>query len=112
MKIGKGKKDNIEMIKELTHENGSVNTNIFDELIDDFDSYIVFREIFENDMVLHPAIPYKTKIKFRVEFTTNKALKKFIKFHDDTEIEYRGQVYTPVCDIISEHVIDIYFSIK
>lgn len=105
-------KDNVAMIRELTHENGSVNSIIFDDLIEDFDSYILFRKIYGDDMVLHPAIPYKTKIKFRVEFDSNKILKKFINRHDDTEINHRDQIYTPVFDVISEHIIDIYFSIK
>lgn len=105
--------DNIKLFKKLSkNEDGSTDSIIFEKLLMEFENYILFKELYEeydDIIIIKGAKKNRNRIKFKVQFRSNKILKNFINENEDKKIKYKENIYTPIFDQIDKKNIEIYF---
>lgn len=107
------KVDNVYLFKLLSkNEKGSTDSIIFEKLLNEFENFILFKKLYEENesiMKIKGSKKAKKYIKFKVEFKTNKILKEFIKNNENKIMKYKHDEYIPIIDQIDKKKVEIYF---
>lgn len=107
------KVDNVYLFKLLSkNEKGSTDSIIFEKLLIEFENFILFKKLYEENesiMKIKGSKKAKKYIKFKVEFKTNKILKEFIKNNENKIMKYNHTEYIPIIDQIDKKKVEIYF---